>query len=380
MRAFDHITFPFAAKACFSAAMGAPPRSLRRRHVPSAAVFGAVRNRTVVSWNAVITGCVKNGCAEARRALEVFGEMVSPGGGIGRATVVSVLPACVQTKDFITGRALHRLIEERGLGDYVAVKNALIDMYGKYRSLEDARVFDHRKYDKDVVSWTAMIGAYLQSGHSFEAFALGCEMPMTGAAWPNYNGTTLVDTYVMCGNTKLMILTLEKGSRRAETWNAAMSGYTLSGREKKSIELFKPSSYIAPGLIDVYAKAGDLSAAWGLFHLLPDKDVDARATVIAGYGMHGHARTSMLLLIQGMPFELSTSLWAARLLCWVGCLCSTQECRVRGGCSETFVRAEPENSGNYVLLGNISAGAGRRRDVQDVRRMAVYGFQQRTWI
>jgi pentatricopeptide repeat protein len=88
------------------------------------AVFDAIQNRTVVSWNTVIVGCVKNGRAE--RALEVFQTMVDDGGvGIDRATVVSVLPACAQTKDLRMGRAVHRLVEERGLGAYVAVKECI---------------------------------------------------------------------------------------------------------------------------------------------------------------------------------------------------------------------------------------------------------------
>ncbi|KAG8059982.1 hypothetical protein GUJ93_ZPchr0002g22977 [Zizania palustris] len=398
MRAFDHLTFPFAAKACAGLRLCHHGRAVHCRalaagfcgdtYVQNAlismymncsdvdaaqAVFSAATNRTVVSWNAVIAGCVKNGCAE--RALEVFGEMVSHGVGIDRVTVVSVLPACAQTKDLIIGRAVHRLAEERGLGDYVAVKNALIDMYGKCRSLEDARrMFDHCKYDKDVVSWTAMIGAYVLNNCAIDAFVLGCEMLMTGAVRPNgvtmvyllsscaampsgehakcahalcirlgleseiVVETALIDTYARCGKTKLMILAFEKSSRRAETWNASISGYTISGRGKKAIELFKRmiavsvhpdsatmgsilpayvdssdlrqaknihcfiltlgflrSSEIATGLIDVYAKAGDLDAACGLFHFLLEKDVVAWTTVIAGYGMHGHARAAMLL-------------------------------------------------------------------------------------
>ncbi|KAF7079691.1 hypothetical protein CFC21_083888 [Triticum aestivum] len=341
------------------------------------AVFRAMQNRSVVSWNAVIAGCVKNGCAE--RALEVFGEMVGDGAGVDRATIVSVLPACARTKNLSIGRAVHRLVEERGLGDYAAVKNALIDMYGKCGRLEDARrVFDGHKYDKNVVSWTVMIGAYVLNDRVDEAFNLGFDMLMTGGApWPNgvtmayllsacsslpswrrakcthamcirlglesdiVVETALIDTYAKCHKMKMMELTLENGSRRTETWNAAISGYSRSEREKKAVELFKRmigesvrpdsatlasilpaygesadlrqarnihcylltlgflrSTSITTGLVDVYAKAGDLDMAWALFDGLPEKDVVAWTTILAGYGMHGHARTAILLYEQ----------------------------------------------------------------------------------
>ncbi|CAM0944644.1 unnamed protein product [Alopecurus aequalis] len=399
MRSFDHLTFPFAAKACAGLRLSRHGRAVHSRalaagfgcdsyvqnalismymtcgHVAEAeAVFDAMQNRTVVSWNTVIAGCVRNGCAE--RALEVFGEMVGYGAVVDRATVVSVLPACARVKNLTIGRAVHRLVEERGLGDYAAVKNALIDMYGKCGRIEDARrVFDDHKYDKNVVSWTVMIGAYVLNDCVNEAFTLGWDMLMTSGA-PCPNGVTmayllsacsslpsqkhaksthalcirlglqsdivvetaLIDAYAKCHQMKMMEITLENGSRRTETWNAAISGYTRSQQEKKAIELFKRmiaesvrldsatlasilpayaesadlrqatnihcylltlgfvrSTAIATGLIDVYAKAGGLDMAWALFCGLPEKDVVAWTTVIAGYGMHGHARTAILL-------------------------------------------------------------------------------------
>ena len=398
MRAFDHLTFPFAAKACGGLRLRRHGRAVhcralaagfggdayvqnalvsmysRCREVDAAeAVFGAMRSRTVVSWNAVIAGFVKNGRAE--RALEVFAKMVGGGGGLDRATVVSVLPACAQAKDLQTGRAVHRLAEGRGLGNYVAVKNALIDMYGKCGSLEDARrVFDEDKYDKDVVSWTAMIGAYVLNDHAGEALTVGCEMLMDSEAQPNavtmahllsacaslpsgkhakcthalcirlgiqsdiVAETALVDSYAKCGHMKMIEIIVEKGSQRTETWNAAISGYTYRKKEKKAIELFKRmieesvrpdsvtmtsalpayaesadlvqaknihcflltqgflgSAEIATSLIDVYAKVGNLDVTWELFKCLPEKDIVAWTTVIAGYGMHGHAQTAILL-------------------------------------------------------------------------------------
>ncbi|TKW40773.1 hypothetical protein SEVIR_1G268100v4 [Setaria viridis] len=398
MRAFDHLTFPFAAKACGGLRLRRHGRAVhcralaagfggdayvqntlvsmytRCREVAAAeAVFGTMRSRTVVSWNTVIAGYVKNGCAE--RALEVFETMVGGGVGIDRATVVSVLPACAQAKDLRTGRAVHRLAEGRGLGNYVAVKNALIDMYGKCGSLEDARkVFDDDKFDKDVVSWTAMIGACVLNDRAGKALTIGCEMLLTSEARPNAvtmahllsacaslpSGkhakcthalcirlglqsdivfeTALVDSYAKCGHMKMIELIVEKGSRWTETWNAAISGYTHRKQEKKAIGLFKRmiaesvrpdsatmgsvlpayaesadlvqaknihcflltlgflgSAEIATGLIDVYAKAGNLDVTWELFQCLPEKDTVAWTTVIAGYGKHGHARTAILL-------------------------------------------------------------------------------------
>ncbi|KAJ1280312.1 hypothetical protein BS78_04G222000 [Paspalum vaginatum] len=535
-RDFDHLTFPFAAKACAGLRLGRHGRAVHCRALAAGfgsdayaqnalvsmymscgdvdaaeAMFGAMQNRTVVSWNTVIAGCVKNGRVE--RALEVFASMVGGGVAIDRATVVSVLPACAQAKDLHTGRAVHRLAEERGLGNYVAVKNALIDMYGKCGSLEDARrVFSDGNYDKDVVSWTAMIGACVVNNHAGKALTLGCEMLVASEARPNAvtmahllsacaslpSGkhakcthalcirlglksdlvieTALIDTYAKCGDMWMIARVFEKGSRRTETWNAAISAYRE--QEKKAITLFKQmiaeslypdsatmasvipayaesadlvqaknihccllvhgflgSTDIATGLIDVYAKAGDLGVAWELFQSLPEKDVVAWTTVIAGYGIHGHARTAILLysrmvelgvmpntvtitslmyscshagmideglrlfndmhnvyglvpnaehylclvdmlgragrieeayhLIEDMPFEPSASVWSSLL----GACVLHDNVEFGEIAAKHLFQLEPDNTGNYVLLGKVYATADRWGDVQDLRRM-----------
>ncbi|KAF8765454.1 hypothetical protein HU200_008600 [Digitaria exilis] len=538
MRAFDHLTFPFAAKACGGLRLRRYGRAVhcralaagfggdayvqnalvsmytRCKEVDAAeAVFCAMRNRTVVSWNTVIAGCVKNGRAE--RALEVFEMMVAGGVGIDRATVLSVLPACGQAKDLRTGRAVHRLAEGRGLGNYVVVKNALIDMYGRCGSLEDAeRVFEDDGYDKDVVSWTAMIGACVLNGRAGKALTIAYEMLLIGEVRPNAvtmahllsacaslsSGkrakcthalcirlglqsdvvveTALVDSYAECGHMKMIEMIVEKGSQRTETWNAAISGFTRREHEKRAIGLFKQmiaesvrpddatmgsvlpayavlgdlvqarnihcflltlgflgSAEISTSLINVYAKAGDLDVTWELFQCLPEKDVVSWTIVIAGYGMHGHARTAIQLydkmvelgvkpnnitmasllyscshagmideglrlfdgmcnvhglmpnaehysclvdmlgragrieeayrLIENMPFKPTTSVWGALL----GASILHQNVEFGDIAAKHLFELEPENTGNYVLLGKVYAAADRWGDVQDLRRM-----------
>ncbi|PWZ22620.1 Pentatricopeptide repeat-containing protein [Zea mays] len=469
MRHFDHLTFTFAAKACAGLRLRRHGRAvhgralaagfgsdayvqnaivsmyMRCRDVAAAeAVFVALPSRTTVSWNTVITGCVKDGRAE--RALEVFETMVDRGVCIDRASVVSVLPACAQARDLHTGRAVHRLAVVRGLGKYVAVKNALIDMYGKCGSLEDARrVFDEDSYDKDVVSWTVMIGAYVLNDHASKAFALGSEMLVSSEAQPNavtmahllsacaslLSGkhakcthalcirlglgsdivveTALVDCYAKCGYMGMIDMVVEKGSRRTETWNAAISGYTQRDQGKKALALFK--------------------------RMLAESDVVAWTTVIAGYGMHGHAQTAMLLYsrmvelgvmpntvtiasllhscshagmvdeglrlfndmhgvhglmpnaehylclvdmlgragrieeayrrIEDMPFEPTVLVWSSLL----GACVLHENVEFGEVSAKHLFELEPDNVGNYVLLGKVYAAADRWSDVQHLRRV-----------
>ncbi|ONK71523.1 uncharacterized protein A4U43_C04F9520 [Asparagus officinalis] len=236
-------------------------------------VFNEMGNKSVVSWNTMIAGLYQNGFAD--EALSIFGRMVDDGFEIDRATVVSVLPACAQLKDLKCGKLVHNLVKEKGFQMYLPVKNSLIDMYSKCGRLEEARrIFDDQIGDKDVVSWTAMIGGYALNGYAIEALDLCYHMQLSGIR-PNtvtmasllsacgilpsishaksVHGlcirfglesdivveTTLIDTYSKCDATSICLQVFERGSKRTATWNAIISGFARKGQSRHSIEQFK---------------------------------------------------------------------------------------------------------------------------------------------
>ncbi|XP_072956452.1 pentatricopeptide repeat-containing protein At5g39350 [Typha angustifolia] len=477
-------------------------------------VFDEMDNRSVVSWNTMIAGYFQNGCAE--EALQVFDQMVDTSVEIDHATVVSVLPVCAHLKDLWRGQLVHKLVDEFDLGGYVPVQNSLIDMYSKCGSLGEARrIFDNAMCERDVVSWTAMIGGYVYHGQGSQALNLSHHMMLLGIR-PNavtmasllsacasllsidqgksLHGscirlrlesdiiveTALIDMYAKCGSTKLSSMVFEKGSKRTATWNAIISGYARNEQAECAIEQFKlmqaeavppdlatissllpayaeaadlrlvknvhsylyrmgflRSMEVTTGLIDVYAKAGNLDTAWVLFHGLPVKDFVSWSAIISGYGMHGHARVALLLfermvesgvepnevtftsllyscshaglvdeglqlfkrmlnvhclrpnvehyaclvdllgragrlkeafgLIREMPFEPNHAVWGALL----GACVLHENVEFGELAARHLFEIEPENTGNYVLLGNIYAAVGRWEDVKDVRRIMI---------
>ena len=69
--------------------------------------------------------------------------------------------------------------------------------------------------------------------------------------------------------------------------------------------------------------------------------------------------------IKGMPVEPGASVWGALLLAHrIHCNIKLAECA-----SKHLLELEPKNSGNYVLLSNIYAAAGRWDDVAKMRTM-----------
>ncbi|XP_077230009.1 tetratricopeptide repeat (TPR)-like superfamily protein [Tasmannia lanceolata] len=266
-------------------------------------VFDKMRNRTIVSWNTMIVGNFQNGYGD--EALEVFDQMKDEGVEPDCATVVSVLPVCAYLKDLRRGTEVHKFVNAKGLGGHIAVRNSLLDMYAKCESLEDARrVFDEVKCERDVISWTAMIGGYVLNGYEREALALSHQMRVLGIR-PNsvtlstlltacaslsslkhgkcLHGsavrlvlefhviveTALIDMYSKCGNVDLGYRVFINSSRKTVTWNAIISGYTRNTLAREAIMLFKwmQSEKINPNvttmicLLPAYACSADLQQA-----------------------------------------------------------------------------------------------------------------------
>eukprot|EP00250_Pteridium_aquilinum_P000955 c11138_g1_i1 orf=311-1123(+) len=102
------------------------------RNVKSAnKIFDRLKNRNVVSWNALITGYVQN--EESHKALELFHAMQV---GIGiipnKVTFLCALKACNEIGDVKKGMNIHQQVIKMGLDTDVVVGNTVIDMYTKW--------------------------------------------------------------------------------------------------------------------------------------------------------------------------------------------------------------------------------------------------------
>ena len=89
-----------------------------------------------------------------------------------RVTMIEVLSACSTIGALDLGKWVETHASEKGLQHDVYVASALIDMYAKCGSLDDAlRVFESMPH-KNEVSWNAMISALAFHGQAQEALSL----------------------------------------------------------------------------------------------------------------------------------------------------------------------------------------------------------------
>ncbi|KAJ0984472.1 hypothetical protein J5N97_002828 [Dioscorea zingiberensis] len=165
-------------------------------------LFDEMAYRDVVSWTALISGLVRQGCND--KALEVLNDMRM--GGVDDATpnvatMVSVLSACVNLRSLVHTRGLHAYLEKVGLVGEVFIGNSLIDAYSKCGSIGCAtKMFDGMRR-KDLHSWTAMITSLASHGNGGEALYLFSRM-VRGDILPD--SVTFVAVLCACSHAGLV--------------------------------------------------------------------------------------------------------------------------------------------------------------------------------
>lgn len=272
--------------------------------------FDSMGERSVVSWNTMISGYVQNGCA--RDALMVFREMVDGGVEVDLVTLISVLPACGYLKDYEAAKLVHLVAEERGFGSKLHVRNALVNVYVKCGRVDEARVIFDDMNVRDVVTWTTMINGFILNG-DFEsaldlfpmmlldgvkpnAFTLACLLSACVGSqhlkcgkgfhgWAMRHNlesdvnvqTALIDMYAKCNSVHVSFRVFGNTSKkRVVPWNAVLSGCIRNGLEREAVVLFsemlsegiEPNEATLKSLLPAYSTLANLQQAKNLHSYL----------------------------------------------------------------------------------------------------------------
>ena len=95
-------------------------------------------------------------------------------------TYASILNASASAGALEWVKDVHGHASKAGLDSDMRVGNALVHMYAKSGSIEDARKVFDRMEERDVVTWNVMIGGLAEHGHGQEAYRLFLQMRQKG--------------------------------------------------------------------------------------------------------------------------------------------------------------------------------------------------------
>ena len=373
-------------------------------------VFDRMKERDVITWNVMIGAYAGSG--QGVEAYDLYLKMKEEGFQPNAVTYMSLLNDCASTGALEWVKDVHRHILEKGHESDVRVGSALVHMYAKSGSIEDAwMVFDRMK-ERDVITWNVMIGAYAGSGQGVEAYDLYLKMKeegfqpnavtymsllndcaSTGALeWVKevhrhileggYEsdvrvGNALVHMYAKSGSIEDAQLVFERMEEcDVMTWNIMIGGLGQHGRGQDALELFMkmkadgllPDAYSFVALLSACSHAGLVDEGRQIFCAM--KDYGVEPTVVHFTCMVDLLGRAGLLeetkrFISSMPMEADAGTWGALL----------GACRTYGDvelgelAAKEVMKLEPADASPYVLLSNIYAAAGRWDQVSFIRHM-----------
>ncbi|KAM3703107.1 hypothetical protein ACJW31_04G071200 [Castanea mollissima] len=271
-------------------------------------LFDRMSQRDSISWAAIIAGYAQSGHGE--EALHLFVKMKRNGERLNRSAFTCSLSACADIAALELGKQLHGRLVKAGLETGCYVGNALLAMYCKCGSIDEAYDIFEEISEKDVVSWNTMIAGYARHGFGKEAMTVFESMKTAGI---KPDDVTMVGVLSACSHTGL----LDKGTEYFYSMNC---DYGITANSKH---------YTC--MIDLLGRAGRLDEAQNL--------------------------------MRNMPFEPDAATWGALL----------GASRIHGNtelgekAAKIIFEMEPDNSGMYVLLSNLYAASGRWGDVSRMR-------------
>uniref|UniRef100_A0A2N9FV30 Pentatricopeptide repeat-containing protein n=1 Tax=Fagus sylvatica TaxID=28930 RepID=A0A2N9FV30_FAGSY len=273
-------------------------------------LFDEMPKRDVISWTSMITGYSQ--ANQFADAVRLFQEMMAAKVKPDEITVASVLSACAHLGSLDVGEAVHDYIHKHGVKADVYVGNVLIDMYCKCGVVEKAlEVFQEMK-KKDYVSWNSVISGLAVNGFADTALELFLQMLRHGVQ-PTHGA--FVGILLACSHAGLV----DKGLEYFESM--------------EKVHGLTPEMKHYGCVVDILSRSGNLDRAY--------------------------------LFIKKMPMVPDVVVWRILL----------SACKLHGNmvlaeiARNKLLELDPGNSGNYVLSSHAYASSYRWDDVIKMREL-----------
>ncbi|KAL6614169.1 hypothetical protein ACP70R_036439 [Stipagrostis hirtigluma subsp. patula] len=369
-------------------------------------VFDEAPVKNIFVWNALLKALALADHGE--EALERLADMGRLGVPVDSYSYAHGLKACIAASASHAPasarvREVHAHAIRRGYGLHTHVATTLIDCYAKLGIVSYAEHVFASMPERNVVSWSAMIGCYAKNERPEDAIELFQEMIASDADLVP-NSITIVSILHACAGVNalgqgkvlhayilrrgfdslvsvlnaLMAMYMKCGClevgryifnwigrrRNVVSWNSLISGYGMHGFGRESVQVFEemvkegisPSIITFVSVLGACSHAGLVEEGKRLFESMVEYNVRPRAEHYACMvDLLGRAGLldEAVELIQGMHIEPSPQVWGSLL----------GACRIHGhveyaelACSHLF-DLEPRNAGNYVLMADIYARA-----------------------
>lgn len=152
-------------------------------------------------------------------------------------------------------------------------ESALIGMYARCGSILDAHAVFLKIQLQNIVSWTAMIGAYAQHGYGKEALLLYQQMHKQGTKLTEISFVTVLSACSILAEGQII---------HAHVIKTGLESVTV----------------VENALLTMYGRFGCVLVAWSLFDKMHAKNVVSWNAMIAACCQHGHGKQALQCFFQ----------------------------------------------------------------------------------
>ncbi|PRQ44263.1 putative pentatricopeptide [Rosa chinensis] len=301
-------------------------------------VFNQMRDRNVVTWTSMVTGCAQSG--QADEAMTLVKEMLLLGLKPNYVTYNSLLSSFASMDFWDCCRQIHCRIVKEGFDSHVYIVVTLLTVYSESNSSsEDFRALCSCASVWDQISWNAAgvavdffsFASILRAAGTLSALVEGKKIHalifLSGHASNLCVQNGLVSMYGRCGaiHDAKWVFTLMK-EHDVVSWNSLLSGYAHHGFGKETVELFeqmrrtevKPDNTIFLIVLTACSHVGLLDKGLEYFNLMRNDDlpeppkVEHYATIVDLFGRAGNLH-KVEAFFNTMPIEPGASVYKALL-------------------------------------------------------------------
>ncbi|KAL8262471.1 hypothetical protein R6Q59_023820 [Mikania micrantha] len=372
-------------------------------------IFNKMRCRDLTSWNTLINGIIK--ASKYEEALATFRAMkmdIKP----DFVTYVTILSMCTLLRNLKLAKEYHCEAIKTGFNHTVIVGNALIDVYAKCGSMEEALNQFESMNDRDIISWNTIISACSYS----EEYMLGFRMinrmrtegilpnvatilsllPLCSTLGAKQQGkeihgcvlklgfesnvpifNALIEMYSKCGNLRNSVLVFEHMKiRDVVTWTALIYAYGMYGHGMMAINSFEdmkamgiiPDQIAFLSVIFACSHSGLVEKGRFYFNQMKkdyniDPNIEHYACVVDLLSRSGRSIEAENFILS-MPINPDASIWGSLL----GACRSSGNTEIAERASKHIMKLNSENTGYYILVSNVYASLGKWDQVRMVRK------------
>lgn len=374
-------------------------------------LFERMPEQNIMSWTSMITGCVQSGGLN-EEAIRLYLEMVKGSVEPTYFTLSAVLKACGNLADLCMGEQIHAQAMKRGIESINCLGNAVISMYSKCGKMNDARRAFDLLFEKNLVTYNALVDGYAKNMSSRESFELFNEIEQKGMGADGFTiasllsgaasvgaiskgeqiharvfksdmtsdiciSNALISMYTRCGDIESAFMVFDgMESRNVISWTSIIAGFAKHGFATRALEQFKemlqvgikPNEVTYVAVLSACSHTGMISQGIQYFDsMFKDHGIVPRtehyACMADIFGRSG-LLTDAVRFIDAMPVKADALVWRTLL----------GACRIHGNselgkhAAHMIIEQEPQDPAAYVLLSNLYASEGKWDYVTEIRK------------